>query len=238
MAMITEAPGPRRGLAASATQTGLWSRRRLLAGLAAGIGVAALAGCGDGGNWHAINVTGSLPPLSFTMTRAEDGKTVTQADYRSKVVLLYFGYTNCPDVCPETLANIDDILTHLGPAARGVRVLFVTVDPNRDTAPVLAAYAKNFGPEIVGLRGTPDELAALARRYRVVYTVTPATEGHPYEVSHSSAIYVFDASGTARLLIASLATTTPDLGGSAADLRRLVAEGTPGGVRAWLRRWV
>jgi protein SCO1 len=229
---------PPRGVAASVARTASWSRRRLLAGLAAGIGVAALAGCGNDAKWHAINVTGSLPPLSFTMTRVEDGKSVTQVDYRRKVVLLYFGYTNCPDVCPQTLANIDDILTRLGPAAGDVRVLFVTVDPNRDTAPVLAAYAKNFGPRIVGLRGTLDQLAALARRYRVVYSVTPATTGHPYEVSHSSAIYVFDASGAARLIMASLATATPDLAGNAADLRRLVAEGSPGGVRAWLRRWV
>jgi protein SCO1 len=236
--MISEGHEPPHVVAGSVARPASWSRRRLLAGLAAGIGVAALAGCGDDGKWHAINVTGSLPPLSFTMTRAEDGKTVTQADYRGKVVLLYFGYTNCPDVCPETLANIDDILTRLGPAARDLRVLFVTVDPNRDTAPVLAAYAKNFGPRIVGLRGTPDQLAALARRYRVVYSVTPATDGHPYEVSHSSAIYVFGMSGTARLIVASLATTRPDLAGTAADLRRLVAEGRPGGVRAWLRRWV
>lgn len=214
------------------------SRRRLLEGIAAGIGLATLAGCGNSANWHAIDITGSLPPLSFTMTRVEDGKIVTQAAYRGKVVLLYFGYTNCPDVCPTTMANVDDVLTRLGAAARDIRVLFVTVDPNRDTAPVLAAYVKNFGAQSVGLRGTPDELAALARRYRVVYSVTPATEDRPYEVTHSSAVYVFDASGSARLIIASLASTKPDLAGTAADLQRLVKAEAPGGVRAWLRRWV
>jgi protein SCO1 len=233
-----------RLIGASVSRAPSWtvglSRRSLLKSFIAGIGLAALAACGDGNSakWHAIDISGSLPPLSFTMIRAEDGKTVTQADYRGKIVLLYFGYTNCPDVCPETLANINDILTRLGPAARNVRVLFVTVDPNRDTAPVLAAYVKNFGAELVGLRGTPDQLAALARRYRVVYSVTPATDGQPYEVTHSSAIYVFDRSGATRLIVASLASTTPDLAGTAADLRRLAAEAPAGGVREWLSRLV
>jgi protein SCO1 len=129
-------------------------------------------------------------------------------------------------------------LTRLGPAARDIRVLFVTVDPNRDTAPVLAAYVKNFGAQLVGLRGTPDQLAVLARRYRVVYSVTPAAEGHPYEVTHSSAIYVFDRRGAARLLVASLASTAPDIAGTVADLRRLVAEPHPGRLLRWLRRFV
>jgi protein SCO1 len=234
-------PSPRRRTAIAArpgSRTLRLSRRHLLGSGAAAFGLFALAGCGDSAKWNSIDITGSLPPLSFTMTRVEDGKSVTQADYQGKIALLYFGYTNCPDVCPQTLANIDDILTRLGPAARDLRFLFVTVDPNRDTAPVLAAYVKNFGPKIVGLRGTPDELAALARRYRVVYSVTPATEDHPYDVSHSSAIFVFDPSGTARLIIASLASATPPLAGTAADLRRLVAAGNPGGLRAWLRRWV
>jgi protein SCO1 len=217
---------------------GPMTRRRLGAVLASGVGLALLAGCGNGAKWHAIDISGSLPPLTLTMRRAGDGKTVTQADYLGKIVLLYFGYTNCPDACPTTLANIEDILAHLGRAARDIRVLFVTVDPNRDSAPVLAAYVKNFGAQLVGLRGTPDELAVLARRCRVVYSVTPATEDHPYEVTHSSAIYVFDRQGAARLLVASLASTTPDIAGTVADLRRLVAEPHPGGLSGWLRRLV
>ena len=201
---------------------------------AAGLCLVLLAGCGDSTKWHSIDVSGSLPPLSFTMIRAADGREVTQADYRGRVVLLYFGYTFCPDVCPTTLSNIAEILTRLGPQAQHIRVLFVTVDPNRDTPPVLAAYVKNFAPQIEGLRGTPDELTALARRYRVVYSVTPATEDHPYEVTHSSAIYVFDGSGAARLIIASLASTTPDIAGTAADLKRLVDEAHPPSLLARL----
>jgi protein SCO1/2 len=206
--------------------------------MAACLGLALLAGCGAGAAWHAVDVSGSLPPLSFTMTRAADGKQVTQADYRGKTVLLYFGYTNCPDVCPTTLSEVDDILTGLGPDARHVRMLFVTVDPHRDTAPVLAAYVKNFGTEVDGLRGTPDELVALARRYRVEYSVTPASGNHPYEVTHSSAIFVFDGSGAARLIVASLASTTPDVAGTTADLKRLVDERHPSGMLARLEQWI
>jgi protein SCO1 len=216
--------------------------RRRLAGLAAAGALGLLAGCGDGRKWHAIDVSGSLPPLSLTMTRADDGKRVSAADYRGKIVLLYFGYTQCPDECPTTLANLARILHRLGRQARAVRVLFVTVDPKRDTAPVLSAYVRNFAPQIEGLRGTPDELAALARRYRVVYSVTPATPGHPYEVTHSAGIYVFDRRGAARLIIASLATAKPDIAGSTADLRRLAGDAPPrgaiAGLMARLDRWI
>ena len=201
---------------------------------AAGLCLALLAGCGDSTKWHSIDVSGSLPPLSLRMIRAADGREVTQADYRGRIVLVYFGYTFCPDVCPTTLSNIAEILTRLGPQAQHIRVLFVTVDPNRDTPAVLAAYVNNFAPQIDGLRGTPDQLAALARRYRVVYSVTPATEDHPYEVAHSSAIYVFDGSGAARLIIASLASTTPDIAGTAADLKHLVDEAHPPSLLARL----
>jgi protein SCO1 len=224
--------------APSGSRTVGMTRRRLAAFFAAGIAVAFLAGCDNGAKWHAIDVSGSLPALSFTMTRSEDGKRVTEADYRGKIVLLYFGYTECPDECPTTLANMAQILRRLGADAPHLRILFVTVDPNRDTAPVLAAYVKNFAPEIVGLRGTPDELAALARRYRVVYSVTPATEDQPYEVTHSAGIYVFDRSGAARLIFASLDTATPDIAGTTADLRRLVAESEPQGPLARLRQWI
>ena len=213
-------------------------RGRLVGAVAAClVTLALLGGCGDNTKWHAIDVSGGLPALSFTMTRAEDGKEVTQADYRGKIVLLYFGYTNCPDVCPTTLSNIHDIVTRLASDAREVRVLFVTVDPHRDTAPSLAAYVKDFDAQIDGMRGTPDELAALARRYRVVYSVTPATGNQPYEVTHSAAVYVFDGSGAARLIVASLASTTPDIAGTTADLRRLVEDQHPPGLFARLERW-
>ena len=215
----------------------LITRRRAISLAGAGMATVFLAGCGNH-EWHSIDVSGSSPPLELTMARAGDGKEVSQADYRGKIVMLYFGYTNCPDVCPTTLSNVATILHRLGPDAQYIRMLFVTVDPDRDTLPVLATYVKNFAPQIDGLRGTSDQLAALARRYRVIYSVKPATKDHPYEVTHSSAIYVFDGSGAARLLVPSLASTTPDIAGTAADLKRLVDDGDGQGLMTQLLRLI
>jgi protein SCO1/2 len=212
------------------------TRRHAAAAIGAA-GLLLLAGCGEGGGkWHALDVSGSSLPLHFAMTRASDGKPVTEADFRGRIVMLYFGYTFCPDICPTTLSNIAGAIGRLGPAARDVRVLFVTVDPDRDTPSVLADYVGNFGPQFVGLRGTDDQLAALARRYHLGYSVTPKTADHPYEVTHSSAVYVFDRSGAARLLNTSLASAQPDVAGVAADLKRLVGEGRQTGWLARLRR--
>ncbi len=129
--------------------------------------------------WHNIDVRGSVPRLAFTMTDATTGTPVTAADFRGKLVLLYFGYTNCPDVCPLTLHNIALILHRLGKSADAVRVLFVTVDPQRDTLPVLRAYTALFAPQIVGLRPDANQLARLARRYRLAYSVSPARAPPP-----------------------------------------------------------
>lgn len=195
-------------------------------GLLAVAAILTLAGCGPQAKakWHNTDLSGAMPDLAFTMTRADDGKTVTASDYRGDVTLLYFGYTFCPDVCPTTLLNVSEILQKLGKDSAKVRVLFVTVDPNRDTPAVLKQYADAFAPQVDGLRGTPDQLTALARRYRVSYSVTPATKTEPYTVTHSSAIYVFDKKGAVRLLISSLGTSDPKVTGTVDDLKRLIAE--------------
>jgi len=174
-----------------------------------------LSGCGGSRPWHATDITGSMPRLEFSMTRARDGAPVTARDYAGRVVVLYFGYTNCPDICPMTLANLAAALGKLGPRARDVRVLFVTVDPERDTLGVLKQYAAAFAPQVDGLRGTPDRLAALARRYRIAYSVKTEPA---YEVMHSSAVFFFDRSGRARLVT----TATDDTDGLADDLKRLI----------------
>ena len=158
------------------------------------------------------------------MTRASDGKEVSGADYKGKVTLLYFGYTFCPDICPTTLLNLTMVLKKLGRLADDVRVLFVTVDPNRDTLQTLKQYTSAFAPQIDALRGTADQLAELAKRYRVAYSVKPETRDHPYEVTHSSAVYVFDRSGQVRLLFSGLATANPDLDGIDDDLLTLLKQ--------------
>lgn len=178
-----------------------------------------LAACGpSGGNWHATNITGAMPPLDFTLTRASDGSVVHASDYSGKVVVLYFGYTNCPDVCPATLANLSDALHELGPRADEIRILFVSVDPKRDTPRVLNDYVRSFAPQTDGLSGTDDQLTDVTRRYRVIFGVKPVASGQAYEVMHSSAAFFFDRAGRARLV----STKTDDIGALAADLRRML----------------
>jgi protein SCO1/2 len=178
-------------------------------------------------------MSGTLAPLQFTMTRASDGKLVREVDYKGKVVLLYFGYTFCPDVCPATLLNITTMLKSLGKAADDVRVLFVTVDPGRDTLPVLKQYTEAFAPQVVGLRGTPNELANLAKRYRVAYSVTPAQDGRAYEVTHGGAVYVFDREGDIKLLFTGLSAPNTKLAGMMEDLQQMVSGA--GGEGWWHR---
>ena len=199
---------------------------------------AALSACNRDEGWHATDVTGISPDLKFTMTRAEDGKEVAAADYRGKVTLLYFGYTFCPDICPTTLANVAEVLKGLGSKANKVRVLFVTVDPGRDTPKVLNQYTDAFAPQVDGLVGTANELAALARRYRIAYSVKPDVDPAKYEVSHSPAIYVFGKQGKARLLIGNLGVGKPDLNGIGADLRRLIGDNGHSGWLGWLQGMV
>ncbi|MDE1896511.1 MAG: SCO family protein [Rhodospirillales bacterium] len=181
----------------------------------------ALAACHHDLSKQDVNISGLVPPLSFTMNDVQTGKQVTEADFKGAVVLLYFGYTNCPDVCPTTLYNMQRVQEAMGKAADKVKVLFVTVDPDRDTPQVLTQYTGLFGSNVVGLRGTADELYTLARRYRVVFSVvkTPV-----YSVTHSAAVYVFNARGAPEFIIAGLDTVKPDIAGIAADLRRVAAE--------------
>jgi protein SCO1/2 len=166
------------------------------------------------------DIAGVMPSLEFVMTRANDGKAATAGDYRGKAVILYFGYTHCPDICPTTLANLASVLNALGSRADDVRVLFVTVDPDRDELPILKKYVEAFAPQIDGLRGTPDAIAMLARRYRVTYEVTPASSDHPYEVMHSDSVFFFDTSGRARYV----ATSVDDTAKIARDIENITAQ--------------
>jgi protein SCO1/2 len=174
---------------------------RLLALLVLLVGVVALAGCQRGAQppWRLTDVSGHLPDLDFKLTD-DNGKTVTGADYRGKVVLLYFGYTHCPDVCPLTLAQLHVVMQRLGAPADDARILFVSVDPARDTPPIMHAYVNAFDKRAIGLVGSPRDTEALAKRFRSAFTREPDKGDGAYDVSHSSAIYIFDRDGKARLL--------------------------------------
>ncbi|MBV9571615.1 MAG: SCO family protein [Alphaproteobacteria bacterium] len=180
----------------------------------------ALAACSRGEVRRGTSdISGVMPDLAFTMTRANDGATVTADNYRGKAIILYFGYTHCPDECPTTLANLARALGDLGPRANQMRVLFVSIDPKRDTLPLLKAYVSTFAPQIDGLRGTDNQIARLARRYRVLYRVTRAAAEKGPEVMHSNSTFFFDSSGHARFVT----TRTADTKTIVSDLRRLVA---------------
>jgi protein SCO1 len=201
------------GRATAVRASGLALGALLLAGL--------LAACGQSAPpWGLQDISGLMPPLDFTLSAASDDATVHGKDFRGKVVLLYFGYTHCPDVCPTTLSLLSRAVKALGARAEQVRVLFVSVDPARDTLARLKTYAAAFGPEVVGLRGSEDELKTLTKRYRVSYGYGKPDARGAYEVSHSSAVYVFDREGKIRLLIGST-DSAPVITG---DLQRLLAE--------------
>jgi len=141
-----------------------------------------------------------MPPLEFKLT-GEANKPVTEKALRGKVTLLFFGYTSCPDVCPTTLLKLALALQHLGDDAESVRIVFVSVDPRRDSPAVLARYVSGFGPHIMGLTGSDNALTALTKRYRVAYRRDEPDRNGWYAVYHSSAVFVFDRDGKARLLI-------------------------------------
>ena len=186
-----------------------------LARIAAFLCLLPLAACSGDKPWHATNITGGMPRLEFHMTRADSGTAATAEDFRGKIAILYFGYTHCPDVCPTTLADLTDVLMRLGKQADQVRVLFVTVDPAHDTPAVLKSYGEAFAPQVVGLSGSANDLARLARTYRVAYSVTTTPT---YEVMHSNAVFFFDRDGRARLVT----TSTTDTAGLAEDIKRLI----------------
>lgn len=199
------------------------SRRSLFGWLLLACASVLLAGCAPATHWQLDNVAGHMPDLQFQMTN-DLGQPVTAATYRGKVVMMYFGYTHCPDVCPLTMVNLHTVLQRLGKKAAGhVQVLFVTVDLARDSVPVLHQYVTAFDPRFAGLRGTPEALSQLVKRYRALYQIEkPIPADGDYEVTHSSAIYIFGPHGHIRLLATPGATTEAMVH----DVRQLVEQDT------------
>jgi len=113
--------------------------------------------------------------------------------------VVFFGYTQCPDVCPTTMAELAEVKRQLGADGARVQGIFVTLDPERDTAVLLKAYVANFGPDIVGLRGTPEEIQAAAKEFKVFYNKVPGKTETSYTVDHTAGSYIFDAMGKVRL---------------------------------------
>jgi protein SCO1/2 len=162
--------------------------------------VVLLAGCEKAAppsHFHASDVTGKYTQADFHLTD-HNGKPRSLSDFRGKVVVMFFGYTHCPDVCPTTLANLAHTLRLLGKDADRVQVLFVTIDPERDTRALLAQFVPAFDPAFLGLYGDAQATATAAKNFRVDYQKVPAKSG--YFMDHTTFTYLIDARGKVRLL--------------------------------------
>ncbi|MEX1214460.1 SCO family protein [Saccharospirillum sp.] len=164
------------------------------------LSVLLLTGCGEQ-TWRTTDISGAMPELNFNLTD-EHGHAVTADDYRGKSTLLFFGFTNCPDVCPTTLAQLAGAVKLLSEDVRkDLQVLFVSVDPARDDPATLRRYTDVFGPRFIGLTGDRAALDALTGRYSTTYSYGEKDESGNYDVSHSSAVFAFNREGDVRLLI-------------------------------------
>jgi len=144
--------------------------------------------------------SGDLPPSaeaiggSFQLTGA-DGKSVSDRDFRGKWLLVYFGYTHCPDICPTTLVEISQTLKLLGDDAARIQPLFISIDPERDTPQIVGEYVKAFDDRIIGLAGTPEEVATAAKAYRVFYAKQEGADAGNYLMQHTAFVYVMGPDG-------------------------------------------
>jgi protein SCO1/2 len=162
----------------------------------------ALAGCSpDGPQFKASDVTGAALGRDFALTD-HTGRPRTLADFRGKVVVLFFGYTQCPDVCPTTLSDMAKALRALGPDAQRVQVLFVTVDPKRDTPGLLKNYVPAFNPTFLGLYGDAAATAKVTKDFKIYAAERPGKTPESYTVDHSAQSLVFDPKGRLRLMLA------------------------------------
>jgi protein SCO1/2 len=130
----------------------------------------------------------------FELTNQE-GKRVTDKDFRGRYMLVFFGYTFCPDVCPTTLQMMTQALDKIGPAANNIQPVFITIDPARDTPDTLKSYVSNFSPRLIGLTGSADDIAGVARAYRVAYSKQETGDPKNYLMDHSSIIYLMGPDG-------------------------------------------
>jgi protein SCO1 len=196
-------------------------RRHLLTAAAAFV----LAGCD--------RITTAAKPASFTsvdITGAEyakalslpdtEGRQRSLADWKGKLVVVFFGFAQCPDVCPTTLAELAAVRKQLGDDGARVQVVFVTLDPERDSAEVLRAYVASFGNDIVALRGTPEQTLAATKEFRVFYAKVPGKTESSYTIDHTAGAFVFDTKGQVRLFVRYGAP--PE--GLAGDMKTLLAQ--------------
>jgi protein SCO1/2 len=177
-----------------------------------------LAACGQTTKFNATELNGVGWGKDFALTD-HNGKARNLADFRGKAVILFFGYTQCPDVCPTNLNNMREVIDKLGNDADRVQMLFMTVDPERDTPALLKEYVPSFHPTFLGLYADAAQTAATAKEFKVFYVKQPGSTPTTYTVDHTAGSYVFDTQGKLRLYVKH--GDTPER--IAEDLKRLLA---------------
>lgn len=168
--------------------------------------------------FSSVDITGASYARDFQLTDHQ-GAPRQLADYKGKVVAIFFGFAQCPDVCPTTLADMAELKRLLGADGNQLQVIFVTVDPERDTREVLAQYVPAFDPSFVGLRGTPEQTLATAQEFKVFFQKVPGATPTSYTIDHTAGSYVFDREGRVRLFV----RHKQDLDSVVADIKRLLS---------------
>jgi protein SCO1 len=193
------------------------SAQRLLAIAVLSLGTL-LAGCEPSKPaFNSVDITGANYARDFSLTDAS-GKKRSLGEFRGKVVAVFFGFAQCPDVCPTTLSDFAQIKEKLGADGERLQVIFITVDPQRDTPAVLGSYVASFDPSFVGLTGSVDEINATAREFKVFYQKVPGKTEMSYTIDHTAGSYVFDKDGRVRLFVKHAA----GVDAIAADLKQLL----------------
>ena len=187
-------------------------------GIVAAFTLAACQPAPQSPTFQAANITGVDLARDFRLTD-HNGQVRTLADFKGKVVAIFFGYTHCPDVCPTTLSDFAAALQQLGPQANRVQVIFVTLDPQRDTPELLKQFVPAFNPDFLGMFTDAESLKQLASEFKVVYQKTSVKAADDYLIDHSAGTYVYDPQGRLRLLVPY--GSSPDA--IAQDLKTLLA---------------
>ncbi|MEO6984558.1 MAG: SCO family protein [Paralcaligenes sp.] len=176
------------------------SRRRFTSLAVAGLLSLSLAGCKDPVKFQGTDISGTH--LGHDMAMVDSSGTLrTLADYKGKVLLVFFGFTHCPDVCPTSMAELAQTMKLLKGDAQKVQVVMISVDPERDTGAIMNAYVKAFDPNFVGLTGSPEQLHKTAQSFKAYYAKAAGGTPDSYTMNHSSSFYILDQTGEARVLL-------------------------------------
>jgi len=175
-------------------------QKRLFLTLALSLALAACDQLGGGAKpaFKGVELTGAEYARNLNLSD-QDGRSRSLAEFKGKVVVVFFGYTQCPDVCPTTMAELAEVKRSLGAEGDKVQGVFVTVDPEHDTAPLLKAYLSSFDPSFVALRGSEEQTKAAAKEFKVFYAKVPGKTPETYTMDHTAASFIFDTQGRVRV---------------------------------------